>query len=151
MPTQAPRPCAHPGCPALVTDGPRCEVHRTASRRFSNAHRKGAAERGYGGRWQRARAAFLAAHPLCSCGQLATVVDHIRPHKGDAGLFWDSANWQPLCETCHNRKTASLDGGFGREVVKNEGFHAKTGVFGEKSAFFTNGTGQGPKSTPLTA
>lgn len=43
----------------------------------------------------------------------ATVLDHIVPHKGDYGLFWDKGNWQPLCATCHNRKTATEDGGFG--------------------------------------
>jgi 5-methylcytosine-specific restriction endonuclease McrA len=32
----------------------------------------------------------------------ARVVDHIVPHKGDQGLFWDKANWQALCFTCHN-------------------------------------------------
>jgi 5-methylcytosine-specific restriction enzyme A len=32
----------------------------------------------------------------------ATVVDHITPHKGDQSLFWDSANWQPLCKLCHD-------------------------------------------------
>ena len=24
----------------------------------------------------------------------ATVVDHIRPHRGDKELFWDKSNWQ---------------------------------------------------------
>ncbi|WP_233882799.1 HNH endonuclease [Brevibacillus laterosporus] len=41
----------------------------------------------------------------------ATVVDHIVPHKGDKTLFWDRKNWQPLCEQCHNRKTAREDRG----------------------------------------
>jgi len=34
--------------------------------------------------------------------ELATVVDHIIPHRGDLGLFWDEENWQSLCGTCHN-------------------------------------------------
>ena len=77
------------------------------------------AERGYGARWQKASKAFLRAHPLCrSCEaigviELATVTDHIIAHKGDMVLFWDSKNWQPLCATCHNRKTAREDGGMG--------------------------------------
>jgi 5-methylcytosine-specific restriction protein A len=34
---------------------------------------------------------------------MATVVDHIVPHKGDSALFWDSkGNWQSLCPTHHN-------------------------------------------------
>jgi len=54
------------------------------------------------------RAAFLMAHPLCvMCRKaghvrIATVVDHIKPHKGDEVLFWDMRNWQSLCETHHN-------------------------------------------------
>lgn len=36
---------------------------------------------------------------------MATVVDHIKPHRGDQKLFWDRGNWQPLCEHHHNVKT----------------------------------------------
>jgi 5-methylcytosine-specific restriction protein A len=35
------------------------------------------------------------------------VVDHIKPHKGDRGLFWELANHQALCKRCHDRKTAN--------------------------------------------
>lgn len=31
------------------------------------------------------------------------VADHIRPHRGDAALFWDPANLQCLCKGCHDR------------------------------------------------
>lgn len=77
-------------------------------------------KRGYGRRWQAARSVFLAEHPLCvickASGQLieATIVDHITPHKGDYDLFWQRANWQSLCKRCHDHKTATEDGGFGR-------------------------------------
>ena len=75
--------------------------------------RGGAPERGYDGRWRKARAAFLRRNPLCvECmrkGVLtpATVVDHIIPHRGDKELFWNEENWQPLCKSCHDRKTGS--------------------------------------------
>lgn len=64
--------------------------------------------RGYGYRWQQARARFLVAHPLCAmCSTplspvVAEVVDHIIPHGGNDTLFWDETNWQPLCKHCHN-------------------------------------------------
>ena len=32
-------------------------------------------------------------------------VDHIRPHAGDAALFFNRANLQALCLACHARKT----------------------------------------------
>ena len=65
-------------------------------------------QRGYGYRWQKARAAYLAANPLCVYCQrsgrveAATVVDHIVPHRGNDDLFWRQSNWQPLCASCHS-------------------------------------------------
>jgi 5-methylcytosine-specific restriction protein A len=62
----------------------------------------------YGRKWQRLSRRFLDKHPLCvRCAELgrvgaAAVVDHIKAHKGDAVLFWDVGNWQPLCEQHHN-------------------------------------------------
>lgn len=73
----------------------------------------------YGREWRKARAIYLSEHPLCvhckDAGRVkaAVVVDHIQPHRGDYGLFWDRSNWQALCVTHHNRKTAAEDGGFG--------------------------------------
>ncbi len=73
--------------------------------------RKTAAERGYNHRWQKARATYLGRNQLCAACMkegrptLATVVDHIVPHRGDVNLFWDTSNWQPLCKTCHDAKT----------------------------------------------
>lgn len=117
----APRPCRQPGCRELVS-GPAgwCEPHRRLRQRADDERRGTAAQRGYGGRWRKAREGYLRAHPLCAkCGDegrlvAATVVDHIVPHRGDYQRFWDSSNWQPLCKRCHDRKTASEDGGFGR-------------------------------------
>jgi len=67
---------------------------------------------GYGPRWRRARADYLARHPLCvqcrAAGHIepSTTVDHIVPHRGDQTLFWDEANWAALCKPCHDAKTA---------------------------------------------
>ncbi|MGD9879010.1 MAG: HNH endonuclease [Hyphomicrobiaceae bacterium] len=72
----------------------------------------------YGRRWKAARLAFLGEHPLCAyClardrTTLATVVDHIVPHRGDPELFWRQNNWQPLCLICHDAiKQAEEKGG----------------------------------------
>ena len=62
---------------------------------------------------------YLRRHPLCircdAADQVvaATVVDHIKPHRGDKALFWDQDNWQPLCKPCHDAKTAAEDGRWG--------------------------------------
>jgi 5-methylcytosine-specific restriction protein A len=66
------------------------------------------------GAWRKARIVFLAEHPFCAdCGASATVVDHALPHRGDLTIFWDRGRWQALCASCHSRKTAARDGGFG--------------------------------------
>jgi 5-methylcytosine-specific restriction protein A len=39
---------------------------------------------------------------------VATLVDHVVPHRGDIDLFWDELhNWQSLCAACHARKTTA--------------------------------------------
>lgn len=58
------------------------------------------------------------------CGEPATDVDHIVPHKGNHELFWDRDNWQALCHHCHSVKTATEDGGWGRQPKQ----HATAGA-----------------------
>ena len=77
-----------------------------------------ATRRGYGKWWQRARVEFLRLNPWCkNCADnsrqtRATVVDHIKPHRGDQALLRDPANWQPLCTHCHSSvKQAEENGG----------------------------------------
>ena len=68
-------------------------------------------QRGYTKRWAKARLRFLAAHPLChvcrDAGrvEVATVVDHLIPHRGDVQLFWNESNWSAKCKTHHDEKT----------------------------------------------
>jgi 5-methylcytosine-specific restriction endonuclease McrA len=72
--------------------------------------KQGSTQRGYGYKWQQARAGYLLRHPLCVMCQAekpprvtaATVVDHIIAHRGNMELFWDRANWQGLCTTHHS-------------------------------------------------
>ncbi len=77
--------------------------------------RGSAAARGYDARWRRARDAHLAANPLCVCclanGTMhpAELVDHIIKHRGDAALFWNRTNWQPLCRWCHDNVKQALE------------------------------------------
>lgn len=62
--------------------------------------------------WKRLRVVVLREHPFCvECLKQkrytpATVVDHIVPiNQGGAPL--DEANLQPLCSSCHNKKSAT--------------------------------------------
>lgn len=48
---------------------------------------------------------------MIDCGKLVTekgeaTCDHIRPHRGDATLFFDPANLQTLCKACHDSAKA---------------------------------------------
>ena len=74
------------------------------------------AERGYGGKWQRERATFLDANPLCErCERLgrmtpSTVVNHRIPHRGDMKQFWDRKNWEPACKPHHDGDITPMRG-----------------------------------------
>lgn len=103
MPMLPPRICA---CGAVVPARTRCECQvirdRERKARFDRT-RPSARERGYDAKWEKARAEYLKANPLCRFdGAPATTVDHIKPHRGDMRLFWSRSNWQPLCTSCHS-------------------------------------------------
>lgn len=74
---------------------------------------------------------FLREHPLCvgtvdggaagwvTCGRPATEVDHITPiAAGGARLSW--SNLQPLCKSCHSRKTAAENRGHGGRIARRQ-------------------------------
>ncbi|MER9210060.1 HNH endonuclease signature motif containing protein [Mesorhizobium sp. M0771] len=103
MPVRPPRVCS---CGKVVSSGERCACQiirdRERKARF-DLTRPSARERGYDGKWQKARAEYLIANPICRyCPAPATVVDHIKPHRRDMRLFWSRSNWQPLCTPCHS-------------------------------------------------
>ena len=112
MPMKPPRLC---GCGSVVPGGAICPCQRERKARADRA-RPSAAARGYTSVWQKASKRFLAKHPTCArCHAPATLVDHIKPHRGDQALFWDSAgNWQSLCTSCHS-------GAKQREECRNSG------------------------------
>jgi 5-methylcytosine-specific restriction protein A len=113
MPRSAPKPCRHPGCPALVEAGGYCPAHVRERGRAYDERRGTSSERGYDERWRRYSRGFLAMHPICStleCNQPSAHTDHIKAVSGpDDPLFWDATNHQPLCHSCHSRKTATID------------------------------------------
>lgn len=97
--------CCHPACNRLAGPNGYCSKHG-APPKDATRHRL------YDRDWQRESKIYLADHPWCvECLKEgkhvpATVVDHIKPHRGDRRLFWDRYNWQGLCEHHHNQKTA---------------------------------------------
>lgn len=118
MPTQAPKPCCHPGCRALVRDGTtRCEQHKRASTgSFADRERGSRKDRGYGHDWDKKRERILKRdNGLCQeClrNGLLTPVGH-KPYsaycdhiinKAEGGTD-DDDNLQTLCRSCHTKKT----------------------------------------------
>lgn len=63
-----------------------------------------AAKRGYNRTWTKLRTMILAGEPLCRmCSRPALDVDHIVPLSQGGGN--DHGNLQPLCHSCHSKKT----------------------------------------------
>ena len=80
MPYKPKVPCKHPRCGELVPCGQiYCDKHKI----MHPEENRSASSRGYGGRWQIARKAYLQKHPLCvQCMKegryvKATDVDHM--------------------------------------------------------------------------
>ena len=80
------------------------------------------------GRWKRLRMRYLAEHPLCAFCEaegrttLATVVDHITPHKGDEALFWDEGNLQGLCRPHHDSTKKVMEHGKPVRLIGPDGY-----------------------------
>ena len=72
--------------------------------------------------WKRLRTLVLARDPICKkCNRYpSTVADHIKPHKGLWELFVALENLMGLCKPCHDIKTATEDGGFGRTPARDK-------------------------------
>lgn len=116
MPMKPKVPCSYPRCPELIPSGATyCEKHCKQMGFSYSGKRSSSAQRGYGHRWRKVRARYLNKHPLCvrcmTNGRytMATVVDHIQPHRGDPVLMWDEDNFQALCKPCHDWKTRNED------------------------------------------
>ncbi|EJO2709643.1 HNH endonuclease [Salmonella enterica] len=115
MPWQPLRRCTEPGCNKRVKSG-KCDEHRRATWRATDARRGSRRERGYSATWDKYRIYYLKHHPLCvECEKrglyvAAKIVDHIIPINGGGDvLFWPEWNHQALCQACHNRKTVQQD------------------------------------------
>lgn len=78
--------------------------------------------------WRAKREAQLRAEPLCKlCAlrgltQIATVADHVVPHRGDLDLFWNG-ELQSLCQTCHSSDKQQLETNGFTNRVGADGFY----------------------------
>lgn len=73
------------------------------------AKKPSAHRRGYDAAWRKLRMQVLLAEPLCrKCGKPAEDVDHIKTIRS-GGARLDPKNLQPLCHSCHARKSNTTD------------------------------------------
>jgi 5-methylcytosine-specific restriction protein A len=100
-------------CGKIAATGNRCDRH-PAQRRPDN--RPSASARGYGKSWQELRSTVPRPR-WCPCGkELTSHLDHIVPRA--QGGNDDPSNLQWLGRSCHSKKTAGQDGGFGNAPKK---------------------------------
>jgi 5-methylcytosine-specific restriction protein A len=81
----------------------------------ANEMRPNSTIRGYDWSWRKLRKWKLSRVPMCEepgCDRAATDVDHIIARAKGGGDVMD--NLRSYCHSCHSRKTAREDGGFGR-------------------------------------
>jgi 5-methylcytosine-specific restriction protein A len=122
MPTRPKGPCRTQGCYKKSTHGYYCNKHWEAAEAKEKARKQRVEKKRdnpykhlYGTKgWRKIRDRQLKDEPNCSmCGRRANTVDHVIEHHGEPSLFFDRGNLQSMCTTCHSRKTATYDGGFG--------------------------------------
>ena len=104
-----PGPCLYPGCPAITLDQ-YCEEHAKERNRRKEQNRR-SDDRMYSQQWwRRLRQMVLRRELWCRMCRAegrfteATEVDHIVPVSQEGTNELD--NLQPLCKSCHSRKTA---------------------------------------------
>lgn len=105
-------PCRVRLCAGRAVERGYCRAHaleNPAPRQADN--RPSAAARGYDSKWRLIRAKFLKHFPQCCHCHVAkaTEVDHIKPLNNGGTHEWK--NLQPLCKSCHSKKTVRHDGG----------------------------------------
>ena len=89
VPSKPKKPCAYPGCPALVARR-YCEEHaRKVNSDYEKFSRDKQTKRRYGRAWKRIRDKYASEHPFCElCFERGT---------------HDRSNLIALCKSCHSQ------------------------------------------------
>jgi 5-methylcytosine-specific restriction protein A len=113
---RTPSVCATPGCPELVEIGRYCRKCATkCATKLAPPSRNERWKPYNSAAWRRKSAQYRAAHPICERCRLqpSAHVDHRDGRGPDGPRGLDDSNLKALCKSCHSRKTATHDGGFG--------------------------------------
>nr|WP_253292363.1 HNH endonuclease signature motif containing protein [Blautia sp. MSJ-9] len=107
VPSKPKKPCAYPGCPALVT-GRYCAEHaKKVNSDYEKYGRDKNAKRRYGRAWKRIRDKYAAGHPFCEkCYERGVLVPveeiHHKLPLSEGGTH-DRSNLIALCKSCHSQ------------------------------------------------
>lgn len=124
MPRLPNKPCATPGCPALVPPGTRrCQAHQRQQQRQYNQQQRPAGHAFYqSAEWRAFRKQALATlgTTCVQCGAdgsqpyVVIELDHIKSIEEAPGLALEISNVRPLCRRCHSSRTAREQGRWGK-------------------------------------
>ena len=101
------KPCAYPGCSALVT-GRYCGEHaRKVNSDYEKFSRDKCTKRRYGCAWKRIRDKYASEHPFCGlCFERGFAVPveegHYKVPLSEGGAH-DRSNLIALCKSCHSQ------------------------------------------------
>ncbi len=116
MPYRLKRKCNQFGCKTLTTQS-YCSKHEKPRRSWTQPNKRRdrtpEGKKIYDEQWRKLRNAFLAEPDNALCKECyirgviteATDVDHVIPIVERPDLKYDADNLQPLCKSCHSRKT----------------------------------------------
>ena len=114
MPRSAPSACGTPMCAGMADRGMFCDACKKEKRTtYAVSPERAKLNSFYASPlWRRLSQRVRRTYPLCimctthGLTVLADVVDHRLPVRTHWDRRYDKDNLQPLCHTCHNKKTA---------------------------------------------
>ena len=117
MVKRASKVCGGLNCVEIVSGPERYCLECLRKQRSLDNKRRGSQRKTYDAEWERIRAHHLEEFPNCvDCGVPGFHVDHEIPIK--KGGTHDYNNLKTRCHSCHSRKTAKFDGGFGNPIKR---------------------------------
>ena len=115
MARSAPSACSTPMCAGMATKGTLCDPCRSEKETtYRDSPERARLNKFYASPlWRRLSQRVRRETPLCvrcttqGLTVVADIVDHILPVRTHWDKRFDKTNLQPLCHSCHNKKTAS--------------------------------------------
>lgn len=105
-----PKVCRAVGCSTINMNGDTyCDKHKNLSKKPSRVYEH---HKIYNtAAWKNLSKNMRIKNPFCEiCGEVTDVVDHIIEVKDDDSVGLLEENLQCLCHSCHNSKTARVEG-----------------------------------------